>query len=121
MKKTVVLGASPNPSRYSYVAIQMLDEQGYEFIPLGIKKGCINRKEILDLRQKPKIHDIDTITIYMSAANQYQWHDYILSLNPKRVIFNPGAENPELADLANRQGIEVEFACSLMMLSVGNY
>ena len=121
MKKTVVLGASPDTSRYSNLAGRMLNHAGIEFIPVGIKGGVIEGKEILDIRKKPKIEDVHTVTIYMNPKNQKQWYDYILELNPKRIIFNPGTENMELADQAKSRGIKTEFACNLVLIQTGQF
>jgi len=121
MKKTVVLGASPDASRYSNLASRMLDSAGFEFVPVGIRKGIINGKKILDLRDKPKIEDVHTVTMYMNPKNQKVWYDYILDLDPKRIIFNPGTENFELAKLAKSKGIETEFACNLVLVQTGQF
>src|SRR5690242_11752866 len=99
MKKTVIIGASPNPSRFSYLAAERLLEHGVQFVPVGIKKGNVFGKEILDLRLQPEISDVNTITLYINPAHQREWYDYILKLNPERVIFNPGTENQELEKL----------------------
>lgn len=121
MKKTVIIGASPNPSRYAYMAADRLKKYGHDFVPVGIKKGELFGKEILDLRKKPVIDGVDTVTLYIGPQNQSEWYDYILSLKPKRIIFNPGTENFEFEKLANSAGIEVEASCTLVMLGVGNY
>jgi len=121
MKKTVVIGASPKLSRYSNLASRMLDSAGFEFVPLGIRKGDILGKPILDLREKPAIDNVHTVTLYLNPVNQKEWYNYILSLHPKRLIFNPGTENPELGELAEKQGIEVEYACNLVLLSTGQF
>ncbi len=121
MKKTVVIGASPEPSRYSYLASHMLDEAGFEFVPVGIKDGKILGKTILNIKDKPHIPDVHTITMYINPENQKEWYEYFLSLHPERIIFNPGSENPELARLARDHGIEVEIACNLVMLSIGQF
>lgn len=121
MKKTVVIGASPNPQRYAYVAINMLKNYGHEPIPVGIKKGSVAGIEILDLKEKPHLTDIDTVTLYLGSQNQGEWIDYILSLNPKRIIFNPGTENYELEEKAIEQNIETLQACTLVMLRSGQY
>jgi predicted CoA-binding protein len=121
MKKTVVFGASPNVSRYANLACHMLDEAGFEFIPVGIKKGEILGKSILDLRTKPPIEQVHTITIYLNPSHQKEWYEYILSLKPKRLIFNPGAENKELRGMAEIQGIEVEYTCTLVLLRTGQF
>ena len=121
MKKTVVIGASPETSRYSNLASRMLDNAGFEFVPVGIKSGEILGKTILDLRQKPSIENVHTVTMYLSPANQKSWYFYILSLKPKRIIFNPGTENPELGEMAEKRGIEVEYACNLVLVQTGQF
>ena len=119
MKKTVVLGATPNPERYAYLATQRLAKYGYEVVPVGIKKGSIGNLEIQ--QGEPMLEEVDTITLYLGAEHQRPAYDYILSLHPKRIIFNPGAENPELSKMANAQGIETVEGCTLVMLSIGVY
>jgi len=121
MKKTVVIGASPDRSRYSHLASLMLAGAGYDFVPLGIKEGEIEGQPILDLRQKPRIENVHTVTMYLSPKNQPSWYNYILSLNPKRIIFNPGTENIEFAELANSKGVDTEFACNLVLLRTGQF
>ncbi|KEO73828.1 CoA-binding protein [Anditalea andensis] len=120
-KKTVVLGASTNPTRYAFIAANMLKDYHHEVVPVGIKKGEIAGQAILNLKEKPEIDDIDTITLYLGPQNQPEWYPYILSLKPKRIIFNPGTENRELMDMARKQGIEVEIGCTLVMLRSGQY
>ncbi len=115
-KKTVIVGATTNQSRYAYLAAQMLTEYGHEIVPLGIRKGEIFGKPIQDIRTKPLIKDVDTITLYISTVHQSEWYDYLLSLNPKRIIFNPGTENSEFEQLAEDKGIEATEACTLVML-----
>lgn len=119
MKKTVVFGASPNPARYSNIATYRLKKYGHETIPIGVRKGKICDLDIL--LGQPEIEGVDTITLYMNPARQQPYYDYILGLNPKRIIFNPGTENPELIALAQEKGIETTIACTLVMLSVGDY
>lgn len=121
MKKTVIIGASPNPSRYAYVVAGMLSERKIPFVPVGIKKGQLYGEEILDLRQKPDIPDVHTVTMYLGPHNQPEWYEYILSLNPERIVFNPGTENPEFFELAKKQGVEVAVACNLVLLSTGQF
>lgn len=119
MKKTVVLGATDNPSRYAYLATQRLQNHNHEVVPIGIREGNING---LPIRLgEPELKDVDTVTLYLNPQRQRQYYDYILSLKPKRIIFNPGTENPELMRLAREHGIEVEVGCTLVMLSVGTY
>jgi predicted CoA-binding protein len=119
MKPTVILGASDNPSRYSYMATERLMQCGYRVFPIGIKKGNIQGVSIIN--DKPELKDIDTITIYLSVAKQKNWYPYIFQLNPKRIIFNPGAENKELEEMAIAKGIDCMNACTLVMIAVGNY
>lgn len=119
MKKTIVLGASPNPSRYAYHAVQRLIEKGIEVFPIGIRKGEIQGIPILT--GQPQLSDIHTITLYLNAQRQREYFDYILGLKPKRIIFNPGAENIELMELAKKAGIETLNECTLVMLSFGDY
>ena len=119
MKKTIVIGASENPERYSYKAVASLSKHGEEVIAIGLKDGMILNIPIT--KEKKHIDNVDTVTMYVGAQNQQGWYDYILSLKPKRIIFNPGAENEEFAKLAAKNGIEVVEACTLVMLSIGNY
>lgn len=121
MKKTVVIGASPDRSRYSYLACEMLAQAGFEFVPVGIKQGEILGQKILDLRQKPSIDNAHTVTLYINSTNQKHWYDYILSISPRRIIFNPGTENMEFAEMAENRGIRAEFACNLVLLRTGQY
>lgn len=118
-KKTLVLGASPNPSRYSYLAVHMLAEKGHDVVALGKRKGQIEDVNIIT--EKSDIHNLDTVTLYMNANNQKLYYDYILSQRPKRIIFNPGAENSELKSLAKTNGIITQDACTLVLLSTGQY
>lgn len=120
-KKTLIVGATTNPSRYAYTAASMFEDRGLDFIPIGIKTGVIFGKQILDLRSKPSLEGIDTITLYIGPDNQSEWIDYLLSLKPKRIIFNPGTENPYFYSRAKTQGIQVLEACNLVMLSTGQF
>lgn len=118
-KKTLVLGASSNPSRYSYLAMNRLHNMKYPVIGIGRRAGKAGPVDI-GTEMKP-LDEIDTITLYLNAANQKPYYDYILSLKPKRIIFNPGAENDELAELASHHGIQPMEACTLVLLSTGQY
>ena len=117
--KTLVLGASENPQRYSNLAIKRLREQNHEVVAVGAKDGEAHGVMIQKAWEQYK--DIDTITLYLNPYRQKELYDYILSLSPRRIIFNPGAENPELEKLAEQKGIEVLEACTLVMLSIGEY
>ncbi len=117
--KTLILGASDNPERYAYLAVQRLLQKGFEVVPVGIKVGAINGIEIL--QGQPNVTDVDTVTLYVGPERQHEYYDYIRSLQPKRIVFNPGTENPELAQLAEQDGIETVEGCTLVMLSIGTY
>ncbi len=119
MKKTLIIGASPDESRYAYKAAHMLKRFGHDIVNVGIKKGIVAGVEIE--RPGEIYQDIDTITLYIGPALQAQYHDYILETNPKRVIFNPGTENFELEKLLDQHGIEPVEACTLVLLSIGQY
>ena len=119
MKKTVVLGATPNPARYAFLATQRLTKYGHEVIPVGIREGDIDGIPIQ--QGQPIVDNTDTITLYLGPERQPPYYDYIFSLQPKRIIFNPGTENPELKHLAEENGIETVEGCTLVMLSIGAY
>lgn len=118
-KKTLVLGASDNPGRYSFLAINKLRKNGHPVIAVGKKKAAVGDVEI-ETDKKPAA-GVDTVTLYLNANNQKQYYDYILSLKPKRIIFNPGAENPELETLAKANNIQPMEACTLVLLSTGQF
>ncbi len=115
--KTLVLGASPNITRFSNKAVNLLSDYGHEVVPLGIRKGIINDIDIL--LGKPELKDIHTVTLYLGQTKQKDYYNYILSLNPKRIIFNPGTENEEFRKLAEQQNIETVENCTLVMLNTG--
>lgn len=119
MGKTVVIGASENTDRYSNRAVRSLVHHNEPVIAVGLRQGKIGEVEILT--GFPKLEDVETVTLYVGPQNQPSWYDYILSLKPKRIIFNPGTENPELEKLCTEAGIETVEACTLVMLSVGTY
>lgn len=121
MKKTAIIGASTNPGRYAYIAAGMLTEYGHPILPMGIRAGEIYGQEILNLREKPPVTDVDTITLYLAPKNQKEWYEYLLSLRPKRIIFNPGTENQEFMRLAKAQNIEIVEGCTLVMLRTNQY
>jgi predicted CoA-binding protein len=118
-KKTLVLGATPDASRYAYMASNRLVGKGHTIINVGIKQGEVAGVVI----EKPStIHpDVDTITLYIGVNNQPQLYQYILDTKPRRIIFNPGTENPELELMAEQQGIAAIEACTLVMLATGQY
>ncbi|MBK7375295.1 MAG: CoA-binding protein [Ferruginibacter sp.] len=118
-KKTLVLGASENPARYSNLAIKRLIGQQHPVVAIGKRKGAVGPVEI-GTEHEP-FPGIDTVTIYLNPLRQQEYYDYILSLHPKRIIFNPGAENEELADLARANGIQPVEACTLVLLSTGQF
>lgn len=119
MKKTLVLGASPNSARYSNIAVNRLKNYGHEVVPVGVREGEIAGIKII--KGRPEIQGIDTVTLYLNPKRQEEYYDYILGLNPKRIIFNPGTENAELSRLAREKGIKTEVACTLVQLSINEY
>lgn len=121
MLKTVIVGSTPKPYRYAFTAAERLREAGYPFVPLGIQEGEVLGESILLIHKKPMIDNVHTITLYINARRQKDWYDYLLSLNPERIIFNPGAENATFKKMAEKKGIKCQEACTLVMLSVGNY
>jgi len=119
MKKTLVLGASTKPERVSNQAIHRLVRGGYEVVAVGNREGEVAG---IPIHKGPtSFSDVDTITLYLNAQRQREYYDYIIALQPSRIIFNPGTENPELAKLARENSIETEVACTLVMLSLGDY
>jgi uncharacterized protein len=117
--KTLVLGATTNPERYAFIAANRLLQHGHSIVLVGLKAGEVATHEIYT--NKPQLTDIDTVTLYVGPKNQPDWYDYIESLQPRRVIFNPGTENVEFEERLDKKGIEAIEACTLVMLSVGTY
>jgi len=118
-KKTLVLGASIKPNRYSNMAVRRLLKYGFEVKALGNKKGEILEVEINTSKELFK--NIHTVTLYLNAKNQESYYDYIVGLKPKRVIFNPGSENLELEKILTKNNIKFERACTLVLLSIESY
>ncbi len=118
-KKTVILGASDNPARYSYLALNRLKNNGHPVVAIGRKEGMVNGVPIL--KGTPEEKEVDTVTLYLNPYHQKMYYDYIVSLQPKRIIFNPGTENDELVSLAESNGIKTFEACTLVMLATGQY
>ena len=117
--KTLVIGASPNSDRYSHQVVMRLFEAGIEVVPMGIKEGKIgNIKIVPPLTPQKGIH---TISLYLSIEKQDKYKDFIIKLKPKRLIFNPGAENKILAEKLNTEGIFWENSCNLVLLSTNQY
>jgi uncharacterized protein len=118
-KKTLVMGASNNPERYSYLAINRLRHFGHPVVAIGRTAAMVGDVTI-DTDQEPH-KNIDTITLYLAPQHQQAYYDYLLKLQPKRIIFNPGAENEELALLAKNNGIQAIEACTLVLLATGQF
>lgn len=118
-KKTLILGASENPARYSNMALKKLRAYGHEVVAIGRREGKAGDVEII--KSRPHVQGIDTVTMYMNEQNQKEYEDYIIALKPRRIIFNPGAENNGLAKKAIENGIDPVEACTLVMLSTGQY
>jgi predicted CoA-binding protein len=119
MAKSVVLGASDNPGRFSNKAVRSLLRNGYDPVAVGPRAG--NIKEIEILTGRPEIEDVDTILLYLGPQRQAEWYDYVIGLKPKRVIFNPGTNNPEFREMLKEKGIETVEDCALIMLNSGAY
>ena len=118
-KKTVVLGASDNPSRYSYLAINRLRAHDHPVVAVGKKTGHV--ADINITKDHSPEEGVDTITLYLNPKNQVEYYDYILNLQPRRIIFNPGTENDELIKKARENNIQPVIGCTLVMLSTGQY
>lgn len=115
----VVLGASDNPERYSYKAVSRLVKHQYPVVAIGKKKGYIG--EVPIVTDQPALKDVHSVLIYLSPKHQGEIFDYVVSLRPKRVIFNPGTESPEFEDMLESCNIKVVHDCSLVMLALGRF
>lgn len=119
MRTTLVFGASLKPDRYSNLAIKRLRENGQNVVAFGNRPGFVGNTQIkTNLSELP---NIDVVTLYMNPERQQQYYQDILKLRPNKVIFNPGTENPEFYKLLREQGIQVEVACTLVLLATGQY
>jgi len=118
-KKTLVLGASDNPARYSYLAIQRLRQFGHPVVGIGRRNTKV--ADVTIDKEKIPVTDVDTVTLYLNPTHQQEYYDYIISLKPKRIIFNPGTENDKLVELAKEKNIETMEACTLVLLSTRQY
>lgn len=119
MKKTLIIGASVKRMRYSNMAIRRLIEHGHPTVGIGLTKGEVSGVPIT--REKFLYTDIDTVSLYINRGIQQEYYDYVVKLNPKRVIFNPGTENPEFYDILKKNEIEYEIACTLVLLRTDQY
>jgi uncharacterized protein len=119
MTKMVVIGASLNPLRFSYQTVKLLIKYKFDVVSIGIRHGYIENCPILF--GKPSIYDVHTVLLYLRPEKQKDYYNYIVELNPKRVIFNPGAENTEFSKMLNKKDIEVVYNCSLIMLNSENF
>ncbi len=119
MKKTLVVGASEKPERYSNKAIKALRANGHEVVAIAPREGQV--EDVTFETTKKDFDNIDTVTLYVGPKIQDDYMDYIESLNPKRVIFNPGTENDSFIERLKKKGIEPEVACTLVLLSIGQY
>ena len=118
-KKTLVLGATTKPDRYAFKAISMLVDKGHSVLALGQNAG-----EVAGIKIQTKaipLKNIDTVTLYLNPTRQRDYYNYIVEAKPKRVIFNPGTENPEFYQLLKLNDIKVEVACTLVLLSTNQY
>ncbi len=119
MKKTLVLGASPNPGRYAHKAVKSLLRHDYDVLALGFRSGKIKEVEIQT--GKPELHDIDTVLLYVGPERQPEYYDYLLELKPRRIIFNPGTFNREFIAMADKQGIQTVVDCALALINAGEF
>lgn len=119
MKKTLIIGASTNPERYSYKAAERLLAHGHEIVMVANRADRLFDIDILT--DIPALADIHTVTMYVSAKNQSAYYQKIIALKPKRVVFNPGTENPEFEEFLAKNGIETECACTLVLLATDSY
>lgn len=120
-KKTLVVGASAKPDRYSNMAIRLLKEKGISTVGYSPKAFEIYGIDVLNDFEKLKSENVHTVTMYINPLRQPEYYDKILSIAPKRIIFNPGTENPEFYELARKKGVEVEEACTLVLLRTNQY
>ena len=118
-KKTLVLGASLKSNKYSNFAIQKLVNNKVDTVAFGLKEGVV--EEVTIKTELLPYTDIHTVTLYLNPKNQEAYYDYIVALNPKRVIFNPGTENPEFYKILKENNIAFEEACTLVLLSTNQY
>ena len=119
MKKTMIIGATTNPARYAHAAALRLKYHGHDIVQIGLKPGEVAGEPVNT--QKETFEGIDTVTLYVGPRHQHDYYDYVVSLKPKRVIFNPGTENSEFEELLIENDIEPIEACTLVMLSTGQY
>ncbi len=119
MKKTLIIGATTNPARYANSAAQRLKRQGHDIVQLGLRSGEVAGEPINT--QQEAYEGIDTVTLYIGPRHQPDYYGYVVSLEPRRVIFNPGTENADFEALLTENGIEAVKACTLVMLSTGQY
>ena len=119
MKRTLIIGASNNPTRYAFKAANDLMKNGHDIIPFGVKRG-----EVIGVKMENTWNpnwDIDTVTMYVNSTIQEQYIEDIVALKPNRVIFNPGTENPFFYSILEKNKIQYEEACTLVLLSIGAY
>jgi uncharacterized protein len=119
IKNTLVIGASLNEYRYSNICVKTLSEVDIPVTAIGLKAGLIGETPVLT--GQPALNGIHTVTLYLGSSNQTVWYDYILDLKPKRVIFNPGAENPAFEQTLQQSGIETLQACTIVMAKTGAF
>ena len=115
----MVIGASEKSERYSNKAIKALRKHGHPVVAIAPRSGKV--EDVSFLTERENVENLDTVTLYVSAANQTDYYDYVVGLNPTRVIFNPGTENPEFEKRLMNLGIKAERACTLVLLSIGCY
>lgn len=117
--KTLVIGASENPERYSFLAVNSLLQHGHEVVAIGAHSGSIQNVKIET--EKLPFEGIHTVSLYLNPQRQSEYYEYIIGLKPQRVIFNPGTENPEFFSLLDKAKISYEAACTLVLLSTNQF
>ncbi|MBN2349691.1 MAG: CoA-binding protein [Bacteroidales bacterium] len=119
MDKIIVLGASPNPLRFSYKAVKSLGRRSFDVVAVGYKEDSIGDVKII--KGKPQVKDVHTVLLYLGPKRQVEYYNYIVELHPKRVIFNPGTENEELKKMLVINNIEAVYDCALVMLNTNSF
>ena len=120
LKTTLIIGASTNEERYSYKAFYKLRAADHSVYALGFREGMLEDTSI-HTEHQDSWNDIDTITLYLGPARQESYYDYLLTLKPKRIIFNPGTENEGFEKRLGDAGIETEQSCTLVLLATNQY
>jgi hypothetical protein len=117
--KTLILGATENKERYAYKAINNLIAKSHQVVAIGARKGMA--LDVIIETEKMSFQGIDTVSLYLNSKAQKEYYEYVISLKPRRVIFNPGTENEEFYDLLRKNNISFEESCTLVLLATNQY